>query len=108
MLQSALNTLVLIADAVIPLPIARAEHLLKKAENLTENDKRDDKQNEELVKLLAEVRKQIQLAEALGYGKQGDFESIYGQVKQIEEKTTGGKSGKGWFDTIKEQVSSLF
>ncbi|MBF0422002.1 MAG: YfdX family protein [Magnetococcales bacterium] len=107
-LQSALNTLVVVADVVVPLPAVRAQHLLKKAEKLTENDKRDDKMNEELGKLLAEVRKQIQLAEILGYGKNGHFEPIYEQVKQIEEKTSGGKSGKGWLDKIKEQISNLF
>ena len=30
------------------------------------------------------------------------------QLDQIEQKTTGGKSGKGWFDKIKQQVSDLF
>ena len=29
-------------------------------------------------------------------------------VDMIDDKTAGGKSGRGWFDRIKQQVSELF
>lgn len=106
-LQVALNTLVVSTDDVIPLPILRAEHLLKNAEALAENEERTTKDNETLAKQLQEVRNQLKMAELLGYGTKKSFKSMYQQLDQIENKTEGGKGGKGWFDKIKEQVSDL-
>jgi len=106
-LRAALNTLV-VTELALPLPVLRANVLLKDAEKLVENDKRTEKDNEALSKLLAEVRTQVQMAEVLGYGKKGDFQPIYEQIKEIEQKSGSGKSGKGWFDKIKKQVSGLF
>lgn len=105
-LQAALNTLVT-TDDVIPLPALRATHLLKNAEALAENEKRTDKDNETLSKQLEEARKQLKMAELLGYGDKKSFKSMYEQLDQIEKKTAGGKSGKGWFDKIKQHLSDL-
>ena len=105
-LQAALNTLVT-TDDVIPLPALRATHLLKNAEALAENEKRTDKDNETLSKQLEEARKQLEMAELLGYGDKKSFKSMYEQLDQIEKKTAGGKSGKGWFDKIKQHLSDL-
>jgi len=107
-LQAALNTLVITTDEVIPLPVLRAENLLKNAETLVENEERTVKDNETLAKQLEEARNQLKLAELLGYGSKESFEPMYEQLDQIEQKTTGGKSGKGVFDKIKQQVSDLF
>jgi hypothetical protein len=106
-LQAALNTLVVTTDDVIPLPILRAEKLLKNAEALAENEERAVKDNETLASQLAEARNQLKMAELLGYGDKEAFEALYEQIEQIEEKTAGGKGGKGWFDKIKEQLSDL-
>lgn len=106
-LQTALNTLVVTTDDVIPLPALRAKHLLNNAEALAENEKRTDKDNETLTKQLEEARKQLKMAELLGYGDKKSFKSMYEQLDQIEKKTAGGKSGKGWFDKIKQHLSDL-
>ena len=106
-LQAALSTLV-ITGVVVPLPVLRAQVILKDAEKLTEDNKRTEEGNKSLAAQLDEVRKQIRMAESLGYGKKTDFEPIYAQIKEIEQKSSGGKSGKGWFDRIKKQVSDLF
>ena len=106
-LQAALNTLV-ITEVAVPLPVLRAQVLLKDAEKLAEDDKRSEESNKSLAAQLDEARKQIRMAEALGYGKKADFEPIFEQIKEIEQKSSGGKSGKGWFDRIKKQVSDLF
>lgn len=105
-LQGALNTLV-VTDEVIPLPVLRAEILLRNAEKLAENAERSDKDDESLVSLLDEARNQIKMAELLGYGDKKSFKPMYEQLDQIEEKTAGGKGGKGWFDKIKQQLSDL-
>lgn len=105
-LARALNTLV-VTSVVIPLPVLRAEAAMAKAEKLAETDRRDAKQSEELSALLAYVRTEIELAQILGYGKKADFKPIFDQVKSIEQKSAGGKSGKGWFDELKTRLQKL-
>jgi hypothetical protein len=107
-LQVALNTLVVTRDDVIPLPVLRAENLLKNAEALVENEERTVKDNETLTKQLEGARNQLKLAELLGYGDKKSFKPMYEQLDAIEQKTAGGKGGKGWFDKIKQQLSDLF
>ena len=106
-LARALNALV-VTSVAFPLPLLRAETMLAKAEKLAENEKRDAKQNEELSTLLSSVRTEMELAQALGYGKKADFKPIFDQVKSIEQKSAGGKSGKGWFDELKMRIQKLF
>jgi hypothetical protein len=107
-LQAALNTLVVTTDDVIPLPVLRAEELLKNAEELAENEARTEQDNVKLAGLLESARTQLQLAELLGYGTKKSFRPMYEQLDMIDDKTAGGKSGRGWFDRIKQQVSELF
>lgn len=102
-----MNTLVVSTDDVIPLPVRRAELLLKNAGKLAEQEDRNEKDNEVLANLLADARKQLKMAELLGYGKKKSYKPVYEQIAQIEKKSVGGKSGKGWFDKIKEQISDL-
>lgn len=107
-LLAALNTLVVTTDDVIPLPVLRAEELLKNAEELAENEARTEQDNVKLAGLLESARTQLQLAELLGYGTKKSFRPMYEQLDMIDDKTAGGKSGRGWFDRIKQQVSELF
>jgi len=107
-LQAALNTLVVTTDDVIPLPKLRAEHLLKQAQDLAEKKDRSKEENEKLVNNLHAAREQLQLAELLGYGKQKDYKPMYEQISEIEKKSAGGKSGTGWFDTLRQNLSDLF
>ncbi|HHZ9883121.1 TPA: heat resistance protein YfdX1 [Escherichia coli] len=106
-LARALNTLV-VTSVAFPLPVLRAEAAMAKAEKLAETDRRDAKQNEELSTLLSSVRTEIEMAQILGYGKKADFKPIFDQVKSIEQKSAGGKSGKGWFDELKTRIQKLF
>ncbi len=106
-LHDLLNTLV-VTEHVIPLPLLRANLLMAEAEALTENTKRTDKENKVLDGLLKAVRHQLKLAEALGYGDKKTFEPMYDQIDEIEEKISNGKGGKGWFDKLKQQFSSVF
>lgn len=99
-LQTALNTLV-ITDVIIPLPVVTAENLLKEAETLAEKAERKEEENKRLADLLKEARTELEFAQALGYGAKDDFKNLYEQLDQIEGKTEGGKSGKGFFDKIK-------
>ncbi|MFX3545405.1 YfdX family protein [Ralstonia mannitolilytica] len=106
-LQSALSTLVE-TRSVIPLPLLRTTLLLKRAETLTEDGQRSEASGERLQALLNEARQQLEMAELLGYGKKKDFEPLYAELKKVQEKTSGGGSGKGWLDEIKARLSKLF
>jgi hypothetical protein len=106
-LQAALNTLVVTTDDVIPLPVLRAEQLLKSAEELAENEERTDTDAESLAALLAEARNQLNIAELLGYGSREAFKPMYEQLDAIAAKTADGSGGKGWFDKLKRQLSEL-
>ncbi|MCE7886688.1 MAG: hypothetical protein DYH13_04195 [Alphaproteobacteria bacterium PRO2] len=106
-LQTALNTLV-ITEAVIPLPVIRAREFLKEAETLSEKAERTPEDNQRLTALLDASRKEIEMAQALGYGTKKDFDTFYKELSLIEEKTSGGKSGSGFFESIKTSMTSMF
>lgn len=106
-LQAALSTLVE-TRSVHPLPALRARLLLKRAEPLVEDGQRSEASNERLETLLNEARRQLEMAELLGYGKRKDFESMYDELKKIKQKTGGGGGGKGWLDEVKAKLSRLF
>jgi hypothetical protein len=74
---------------------------IKKAREQAEED------NKNVEKLLNEAQEQLKLAEALGYGTKKDYKEFYAEVKEVEEKTKGGKSGKGLFDEVKEHLSDF-
>ncbi len=105
-LITALSLLV-VEDRVVPLPVVRAEALLAEAELLTENAKRTKSQEADLKNMLTKARKQLELAEVLGYGQASDFTSLYKQIAEISKKTAGGKSSSGFFNAIKKDLISL-
>jgi hypothetical protein len=105
-LQDTLNTLV-VTDTVIPLPVMRAEAYIEEAEKLTEKKERTEEENEKLTDLLDRARKQLEMAELLGYGTKDCFKPIYEQLDEIVTKTEGGKSGTGFFDKIKKQLADF-
>ena len=107
-LQAALNTLVVIEEEIIPLPVMRAKTMLKEAETLAESQERKEEENKELATFLDDAENQLKLAEVLGYGDKKAFKPMYEQLDKIREKTKDGKSGAGFFDKLTEQVSNIF
>lgn len=107
-IQTALNTLVVVKEEVIPLPVVRAKELLKKAETLAEKKDRTSEESKELATLLDDAENQLKMAEVLGYGKKKAFKPMYEQLDTIREKTKDKKSGKGFFTKIKDQISNMF
>ena len=104
LLIEALETLV-IEKIVIPLPILRAEQSIIRANELAnkENPNRD-----ELKELLAYAKEQLELAEALGYGKKEiDYKDIYEEIKKLEEILGSDKSTEDIFKTLKEKLSNI-
>ncbi len=106
-LQAALSTL-LVTTEVIQLPKLRTEQLLKHAQELAEKQDRSNTENTELADTLHAARKQLERGELLGYGNKEAYQPLYEQLDELEKKSSGGKSGKGWFDKIQKQLSELF
>jgi hypothetical protein len=107
-LQAALNTLVVVEEEVIPLPVMRAKAMLKEAEKLAETKERKEEDNKTLSAFLDDAETQLKIAEILGYGDKKAFKPMYEQLETIREKTKDGKSGTGFFDKLTEQVSNIF
>ncbi len=105
-LQAALNTLV-VEDIVIPLPPLRASLMLKAADKLAQKKDRSEDENKKLKELLDAAENQIRMAEALGYGKKKDYKPLYEEMEKIREKTSGGKSGSGFFDEILRKLGEI-
>lgn len=105
-LQNALNTLV-ITETLIPIPVATAKILLLESEVLAEKQNRNSSENRELTGHLGAVKRQLELAEAFGYGTKSDFENLYTLLRDIESKTANGKGGTGFFDRIKMSVENM-
>ena len=103
-LQNALNTTVM-KNTIIPLPIVTARYLLSEAEKLAEKTERSEEENKLLTGFLEDARTKVALAQALGYGSKEDLKNLNDQLDEIEEKTTGGKSGTGFFEKIKGYLS---
>jgi hypothetical protein len=106
-IEAALNTLV-VTSHITPLPLVRADvKKLTEAEALALKEGRSEEDNKNVEKLLNEAQEQLKLAEALGYGTKNDYKEFYSEVKAIEGKTKGGKSGQGLFDKVKEHLSDF-
>jgi hypothetical protein len=101
-----LSTLVVTRN-VIPLPILRAEELLKKADELATKKNRSEEENKKLAALLSDTRSQIKMAEVLGYGDKSQYKEFYRQIKEIEKKTENGKFGKGFMDKLKKSLADF-
>jgi hypothetical protein len=105
-LEAALNTVV-VTDHIVSLPFLRADAKLTRAEQLAQKENRSEEDNKTLARLINEAREQLKFAEALGYGSKKDHRTLYSEIDQVESKTKGGKSGKGFFVDLKEHLSEM-
>ena len=106
-LQTALNTIVL-QDTVIPLPVVRATDRIEEAEKLAKKDELSSEKRDRLADHLADAHTQIELAQALGYGEESEYEQLYNQLDKLEKKTAKGASGSDWFEKFKQSLSGLW
>ncbi len=104
LLIEALETLV-IEKIVLPLPILRAEQTIIRANELAN---KENPNKDELKELLAYAKEQLELAEALGYGRKDiDYKDLYEEIKKLEEILRSDKSTEDIFATLKEKLSSI-
>ena len=127
-LQAALQTLVVTDEVAIPLPLLRAEALVKSAGELAkkmetlelkeaqkpeETDKSEMSKNESSPKeqILAQLegaRHQLKMAEALGYGiKKDRYKEFQHSIESIEKKVLGHESTEGIFASLKQSLSEF-
>ena len=105
-LQTALNTQVL-TETTIPLPVVSAGESLKEAETLAEKKDRTKDDNTRLKASLDKARGQLEYAQALGYGTKKDFDKMYQQLTEIEDKTADNKFGVGFFAKLKASIADF-
>jgi hypothetical protein len=105
-LQTALNTQVL-TETIIPLPVVGAQEALKRAETLAVKKDRTSEDNINLKADLDKARGQLELAQALGYGIKKDFDKMYQQLTEVQEKTADNKFGSGLFTKIKASIADF-
>ena len=104
LLIEALETLV-VEKIVIPLPILRAEQAIIRANELAN---KENPNKDELKELLAYAKEQLELGEALGYGrKEIDYKDIYEEIKKLEDILGSEESTKDIFKTLKEKLSAI-
>ncbi len=104
LLIEALETLV-VEKIVIPLPILRAEQTIIKANELAN---KENPNKDELKELLAYAKEQLELAQALGYGKvEIDYKDLYEEIEKLEKILSGDESTKDVFAALKEKLSTI-
>ena len=126
-LATALGTVV-VTEEVIALPVLRAQLLIDVAENAlseedgaaantdpaesaaTETESADeavDLAPLEPVAYVEAARTQLEIAEALGYGGEGDFEELYDNLDELDEKIDAEQDSGGIFDRIGDSFTKL-
>ena len=52
-------------------------------------------------------RGQLEYAQALGYGTKKDFDKLYAQLNEVQDKTADSKSGTGLFAKLKASIQDF-
>lgn len=105
-LYTALNTLV-IETYVVPLPKIRAMAMLAAADALANGRERKEEDAARIRALIDATRRELQLAEALGYGTMETYKPLYAQLDEIQKKADSGQSPKNLFDRIRNSLKNF-
>lgn len=101
LLQQILSSVV-IEQTIIPIPILKAEQMVIEASDVyTKNKDKTDK----ILNLLDNAKYQLQLAEAMGYGKKDkDYATLYNSIKELEKSVKENTSSTNKFDELKKKI----
>ncbi len=104
-LIAALNT-VTSMENIVPLPVVRAQLMLQRAKQLSEEK---EPNQEEILRLVEAARYQVQMAEVLGYGRiKEDYPELYQLLSELESKTKEAKGGTGeLFAKLENALSAM-
>ncbi len=101
-LEMALSTLVR-SEVVIPLPLLKAEALIGAASRIAKKEK------EQALKHLEEARKQLKIAEALGYTSESDttYRVLDEAITSIEKEIRGKNRAEKLFEELMEKLKEF-
>lgn len=109
-LNTALGTQV-IEETVVPLPPLRAEAMIDAAEGILkgEDEKASDEAHADLTPrdYVQAARQELEIAEALGYGRERDFEDIHDDLDALEEQIKAQEDTGGILDVISGRFDQL-
>ncbi len=105
-LEDVLSTLV-VTEYAVPLPLLRVDEMMARAKALSEKENRSEAEQKELDGILKAMRTELKFAEALGYGTKEEYAVFYKEIDSIEDKVAGGKFGKGYFETLTDELAKL-
>lgn len=109
-LATTLSTVVRF-ERSIPIPVLNSQALIAEASKIiseeTPEELANDKKDEALV-LLKRAHEELDIAEALGYGKKNwEFAEIHKDIKEIESKVKSNEKSGGLLDGLKERLEEF-
>ncbi len=105
-LVNALQTLV-IGEEILPLPVLRAEEYVKEAVTVVQNDKKFKEKQALLTALLNAAEYQLDLAEAMGYGKKDkEYKDLHQAIETLKTYVSKGRESrsKKALNDLKEEI----
>ncbi len=103
-LINVLNTVV-VEKVVLPLPVLKAEQMIIEAATI---DAKDHENVKQVIALLSNAEYQLQLAEALGYGKKDkDYLMLSKAIKELKKSVKAKKDSKSKFDKLKSDIKDF-
>ncbi len=103
-IQDALNALI-IKEKIIPLPLIRAQVILKKALDMLK-DKNPD--GEKILTYIKVADYEITVAEELGYGKRGkEFKDLHDRINEIKKNISENKESKGLLNDLMKHLKEF-
>jgi len=104
-LVKSLNTLV-VQEIAVPLPVLRAEEFVKMAATAMLSEEKDKK--DVALLFLDNADYQLQLAEAMGYGKKDkEYKELYNAIKELKKAIKEDKESKGKFENLSEKLKNF-
>ena len=101
-INMALNTLVT-TNTTIPIPLLKANDLIVAASKVVKKDKK------QAIKYLEEAKKQLKLAELLGYSSKSDttYKMLKDSINNIESKINHHKNTDSFFEDLKNKIKEF-
>jgi tetratricopeptide (TPR) repeat protein len=98
----ALNTLVT-TQTILPIPLIKANELVIQASKIAHKDKK------QTLKYLEEAKKQLKIAELLGYTSKSDttYKMLKDAIDNIEDKLNANKNTVGLFEELKTKLKEF-
>lgn len=103
---SALGTVVM-AQTVLPIPLARADYFFDQAARLSQKSNRSKAENDKLTMFINQGKSALKMSEALGYAPKDAFSKTYEKIDDASESLSKGDSGE-WFKDVRDQIATYF